>query len=135
MYFDINKQIKKALHGDAEQIYLLGLRYYLGEEVVKDYRSAQALFTQSAELGFVKAQFHLGLMYYEGCGIDKNYQNACHWFRKSADAGHIWSQFYIALMHRNNMIDGRNRKYLPDLWVVRSNHIFNKFSNVLDMGS
>lgn len=127
--FDLNKQIKLALQGDAEQEYFLGLRYCLGDEVVKDCKSAMALFTQSADQGFTKAQFHLALMYYEGYGIEKNLQMAYYWFAKAAARGDFWAQYYMALMQRNTPLVGYSQKRLPDLWLTRSINTFKSFSN------
>ena len=126
--FDLKKHIKRALAGDAEQVYFLGLRYWLGDEVVRDYKSAMALFTQAADQGFTKAQSHLALMYYEGKGIERNLQMAHYWFARAAASGDIWAQFYIALMQRNRLLDGYSQKRLPDLWLTRSIHAFKSFS-------
>ena len=127
--FDLNKHIKLALQGDAEQEYNLGLRYWLGDEVAKDYKSAMALFTQSADQGFTKAQFHLALLYYEGNGVERNVQMAYYWFSRAAASGDIWAQFYIALMQRNRLLDHYTQKRLPDLWLTRSINAFKSFSS------
>ncbi|MCW9046957.1 MAG: sel1 repeat family protein [Gammaproteobacteria bacterium] len=128
MYLNLNTQIKRALQGDAEQEFNLGLRYYLGDEVIQDFNSALALFTQSADHGFNKAQFHLALMYFEGHGIEKNYQLAYFWFSKAADSGNIWGHYYMALMQRNKMLTGVTQKRIPDLWVTRSIEAFKRFN-------
>ena len=108
---DLHNQIKLAMiQGDAEHQYLLGYRYYLGEEVVQDFKSAVILFTQAGEQEFVRAQFHLGLMYYEGHGVDQDFYKARYWFRKAADNGNIWGKFYIALMNRDPKIPSRDIK-------------------------
>jgi len=94
---DLHKQIEQALQGSAEQQYYLGLRYYLGDDVIQDYKSALALFTQSAEQGFNNAQLHLALLYYEGHGVEKNFQLAFLWFTKASATGNIWAHFYVSL--------------------------------------
>ena len=99
---NLYQQIKLATQGDAEQEYLLGLKYYLGEEVIQDYKSSVELFTKSAEHGFTRAQFHLGLMYYEAYGVEQDLNKAMHWFKKAARKGDIWGQFYVALINRNH---------------------------------
>ena len=98
---DLHKQILRALEGDPEQEYFLGLRYYLGEDVVQDYKSSVALFTLAANHGFTRAQFHLGLMYYEGYGVERNLPEAYQWFLKAAAKGDIWGQYYCSMMSRN----------------------------------
>jgi len=105
---DLNRQIKLALQGDPAQEYALGLRYYLGEEVVQDYKSSVVLFTKAAEHGFTQAQFRLGLMYYEGHGADRDLKRAYYWFAKAARKGDIWGHYYIALMNRSPQLDSHN---------------------------
>ena len=124
MNYDVNKQFRMAIQGDPEQLYKLGMRYYTGDEVVKDCLSAQALFTQSAELGFKESQFHLAFMYYEGLGIGKDYKMANYWFEKCARAGNIWGQFYLALIQRNQLLNGKSRKLISNTQLTNSINMF-----------
>jgi len=131
MHIDLNTQFKRALQGDAEQLYALGMRYYLGDDVVQDYKSALALFTQSASRNFTQAQFHLALMYYEGHGVKRNFKQAGFWFGRAAQSGYIWAHYYLSLMKENNRLTENNRLIqLPDRRLTRSIRAFEAFANI-----
>lgn len=49
--------------------------------------AAMEEFTKSAELGYVKAQFHLAKALQNGKGIDKNIEEAKKWYEKAAAQG------------------------------------------------
>ena len=75
---------EKAEKGDAQAQYALGLMYYNGEKVAKNYAEALKWFCRAAEEnGHREAQLFLGGMYYEGIGTPQNYSEAVRWFRKS----------------------------------------------------
>jgi len=77
----------KALYGDAQSQYNLGLCYASGGEVAKDPAEAVKWFKKSAEQGYPEAQFKLGIMYETGWGIPKNDAEAAEWFRKASEQG------------------------------------------------
>ena len=129
MISNIHLQIKKALLGHPSDIYDLGLRYFFGEDVKKDYHSAEALFTQSAELGFTKAQIHLALLYYEGYGLEKDLTKALFWFDKAAKNGNIWGQFYVEIMRREHQLPDYHTKKLTSRKIDKSINLFKHFSN------
>jgi len=72
--------------------YSLGLIYYDGKGVLRDYNEAAKWFTKAAKQGHADSQFFLGQMYYEGKGVSENYNEAVKWFTKAAEQGHKDSQ-------------------------------------------
>ena len=48
-------------------------------------------YTQSAEQGYVDAQYNLALMYYNGEGIRQNNDKAKEWFGIACDSGNLTS--------------------------------------------
>ena len=56
----INELKALADQGDAEAQNNLGLRYYNGEGVTKDYAEAVKWYRKAAEQGHAEAQFNLG---------------------------------------------------------------------------
>ncbi len=64
---------EKAKNGDAEAMFNLGVMYYNGEGVAKDYGKAREWYGKAAENGDATAMFFLGLMYYNGKGVPKDY--------------------------------------------------------------
>ncbi|MGD0465421.1 MAG: SEL1-like repeat protein [Gammaproteobacteria bacterium] len=69
----------------APALLRLGLLYFHGEGVEKNYQTAIQLFTRAAELGNVVSQYHLGEIYRQGLGVDKDAATASIWYTKAAD--------------------------------------------------
>ena len=84
--------VKKAEAGDAKAQYDLGICYYEGTGVEKDWGEAVKWFTKSAEQGDAVAQVCLGTRYYLGEGVEKDYKEAVKWFTKSAEQGNQYGQ-------------------------------------------
>ena len=55
---------------------ILGVMYYEGHGVLKDYTEAAKWFRHSAERGWLGAQCNLGVMYYRGEGVAQDYAEA-----------------------------------------------------------
>lgn len=65
---------------DAEAKYNLGLIYYNGDAVPKDYREAVNLWSEAAEQGNSNSQLALGMAYRNGLAVEKDYAEAYKWF-------------------------------------------------------
>lgn len=79
---------KVAENGDSYAQYTLGMCFYLGKVVNKDYIEAVKWFRKAAEQGSERAQYLLGLCYYYGDGVDVDRHEAAKWYRKAANQGH-----------------------------------------------
>jgi hypothetical protein len=66
---------------------MLGLMYFQGHGVAKDYASALIWLRKAAEKGNADAQDVLGAMYDLGLGTGKNPVEAAFWRRKAAEQG------------------------------------------------
>ena len=74
--------------GDAEAIYLLGMKYYYGSlGLAKDATRAVELWTEAAELGSNNAHFHLGHAYYHGDGVEEDKPRGIHHWQQAAMKG------------------------------------------------
>ena len=117
--FDLNELLIRAETGEAQAQYLLGLKYYQGEEVGKNinlalewfYQAAlqgvveaqnlvfiiqnQAKLSKKAQEGNAQAQYLLGLMYYEGKEVEKDLQTALHWVKCAEKQGLLEAQALI----------------------------------------
>ncbi len=89
----------KAQAGDAESEYQLGLRYYNGESVAKDFAEAVKWFGKAAEQGFAPAQSDLGRSYLNGEGVPKDVAEAVKWFRKAAEQNFAKAQNNLGLCY------------------------------------
>jgi TPR repeat protein len=87
--------------GDARAESLLGLIYYRGRGVPKDYGEAVKWFHRAADQGDTAAQFYLGTMFAEGEGVPKDAVEATKWYQRAADRGDPQAQFNLGLAYSN----------------------------------
>ena len=90
--------LAKSGHADAQ--HLLGLMYYMGRGVARDYKQAMLWHRKAAEQGKSDAQYVVGAMYYTGNAVEANPRHAVAWFRRAAEKGHAEAQHALALMYR-----------------------------------
>lgn len=76
-----------AQQGDPISQKNLGVMYYLGQGVPRDYGQAFDWFTKAASQGENVAQQFLGVMYAEGQGADRDETKALMWLILSAEQG------------------------------------------------
>ncbi|CAF0774067.1 unnamed protein product [Rotaria sordida] len=77
----------------------LGLAYYHGAGVEKDYDKAFRLFHLSADQSYAEGQLMLGVMYYNGQGIQRDFKMALKWFQAASQSGHVLAYYNLAQMH------------------------------------
>lgn len=95
------KEIKPlALSGNRDAQHLLGLMYYMGRGVERDYKEAMAWHRKAARQGKADAQYVVGAMYYTGNSVPQDQKAAVSWFRKAAEQGHAEAQHALGLMYR-----------------------------------
>ena len=90
--------LAKAGHADAQ--HLLGLMYYMGRGVARDYKQAMVWHRKAADQGKPDAEYVVGAMYYTGNAVDADPRQAVIWFRRAAEKGHAEAQHALALMYR-----------------------------------
>lgn len=90
--------LAKAGHADAQ--HLLGLMYYMGRGVARDYKQAMSWHRKAAMQGKADAQYVVGAMYYTGNSVPQDQKVAVSWFRKAAEQGHADAQHALGLMYR-----------------------------------
>lgn len=89
-----------AKAGMADAQHLLGLMYYMGRGVVRDYAQAMTWHRKAALQGKADAQYVVGAMYYTGNAVPQDQKQAISWFRKAAEQGHAEAQLAMGLMYR-----------------------------------
>lgn len=90
--------LAKKGHADAQ--HLLGLMYYMGRGVARDYKQALTWHRKAAMQGKADAQYVVGAMYYTGNAVPQDHKTAISWFRKAAEQGHAEAQHALGLMYR-----------------------------------
>ena len=76
----------------AEELYILGKKYYYGKGVYRSYEEAVKWYRKAADRGDARAQFMLGYCYDKGNGVPQSNEEAVKWYRKSADQGNAMAQ-------------------------------------------
>lgn len=84
----IAKLQKRAEDGDANSMKQLGMIYYSGEVVEKDYLRARDWLSKAARGGSECGMTYLGEMWRDGEGGDKSLSNALYWFMMAAQKGY-----------------------------------------------
>ena len=72
----------------AKAQYQLGLSYYKGKDMEKDYNKAVDLFVEAAEQGNADAQSKLAICYMNGHGVTSDNSKAIYWAKKAVEQGH-----------------------------------------------
>ena len=83
----------------------LGMCFYSGEGVEKNFIKAVEWYTKAAEKGNSDAMYNLGLCFHHGRGVEKNLARALEWYTKSRDAGDADAQDCIDAV--NALLAGR----------------------------
>ena len=92
---------KAAEQNDAAAQYNLGVCYYDGDGVAKDYVEAVKWFRKAAEQNYAAAQYSLGLCYAEGQGVAKDQAEAAKWYRKAAEQNYAGAQYRLGFCYAN----------------------------------
>lgn len=74
----------------------IGLCYYYGKDIEKDYEKAFHWYSLSANKGFPAAERNLGICYKEGTGVIKDDELSFYWYEKAAKHGNAEAQSQIA---------------------------------------
>ena len=89
-----------AEKGDAKSQTNLGILYFNGKGVLKDYKKAVNLLERAANQGEAEAQFILGKIYIEGDGVPKSLKTAKIWvemaFENDFDGAEaLWNDYKL----------------------------------------
>lgn len=80
--FELWQPLAEAGHPNAQ--FGLGVMYYEGIVVPRDYEEANYWFLLAAEQGFAPAQYNLGNAYRHGTGVAPDPQRAIYWWEQAA---------------------------------------------------
>jgi len=96
---EVKKALRLAIKGRAAAQYNMGVRYYKGKGVPKDYVEAVKWWITAARQDHVWAQFNLGIAYDTGKGVPKDHSEAVKWFKKAAEQGIARAQARLGVMY------------------------------------
>ncbi len=89
----------RAVQGDAEAQYNLGLLYQEGWGVPQDLSEAAKWYQKAAEQGLVDAMVLLAGMYTLGLGVPSNEREAVYLLTKAAEKGDATAQYNLGLRY------------------------------------
>jgi uncharacterized protein len=94
---------RAAAAGDARAMNDMGVLYYDGHGVAKDYQRAREWYEKAAAAGNGQAMANLGYIYMEGLGVTKDYNLARQWYEKGAVAGNGRAMAHLGYMYREGI--------------------------------
>ena len=107
----------KAEAGDADSEYRLGLFYYNGEGVAKDFSEAVKWYRKAAEKNLADAQDGLGFCCANGQGVAKDEVEAVKWYRKAAEQNYAYAQYNLGVCYEHG--DGVAKDYVEGYkWLL-----------------
>lgn len=92
---EFERNLRLAEKGDADAQYNLGVFYYNGEGVHRNYEEAVKWWGKAAEQRHVEAEYYLGVCSYNGWGVYKSFVGAVKWWRKAAMQGSVNAQYNL----------------------------------------
>ena len=84
--------------GDAQAMNLVGVQYYLGAGVARDFAIARRWFESAALKNDLNAQCNLALLYLRGLGGAQDFMRAYAWFERADLGGNPRAKAYLAVM-------------------------------------
>ena len=106
----------RAENGDAALQYQLGLCYFNGTSVAKDYMEAARWWRKAADQDYAPAQYQFGLCYYAGYGVEQDYAESVKWWRKASARGNTPAQYNLGCCYLNGYGVDKNL-VLADKWL------------------
>ena len=94
-----NELMNRALQGDPDAQFSIGLKNYIGREMTApDYKKAYYWFREASQQGHPRAQAYLASMYISERGIDKDTKAALKWLKRSIQQKEPIAQTLIGQM-------------------------------------
>jgi TPR repeat protein len=112
----------RAAAGDIVASNYLGLHYYLGAGVGRDFTRAAEWFEVAALAEYPEAQRNLGVMYLRGLGVEQDYHKAYGWLHFAHVGGNQGARDYLDLMVDNVTpnASGNARKHVRERIKARA---------------
>ena len=81
----------------AEELFLKGLSFASGQDIVQDYVQAAQCYTEAAQLDHSLAQLSLAALYERGQGVARDKTKATMWLTKAAKLGNAAAQYRLGV--------------------------------------
>jgi uncharacterized protein len=103
--------------GSIKAAYNLGLLYYNGSIVAKDYTKAKEFYNISAKKEYPQALTNLGLIYHLGRGAEKDVQTAIGYYKRSSLKFCHVGMFNLALLYEEIKEYDNAREYYEKCFI------------------
>jgi TPR repeat protein len=87
--------LQRADNGDSAAINFVGIHYYLGVGVERDFSAAAQWFERAARAGNGDAQRNLGVLYMRGWGVPRDNVTAYGWLFQAFSQGNRRAKTYL----------------------------------------
>ena len=101
----------KAEAGDSEAQNYLGVHYYLGLGVKRDWRQALQWYEKAAKQGEPKAQLNYGLMFHNAYGTNRDIIAAFKWYYAAYRQGNATAKRYMNSLAADNLLSPNQIDY------------------------
>ncbi len=109
-----------ATDGFAKAQFNIGILYYGGEGVSKDFYMAQLWFRKAAAQGHADAQFNLAAMMNFGEGPVGSDRQIVELYRKSAEQGYASAQFNLGKIYDDGLLGVRKSVTTAAKWFEKA---------------
>lgn len=110
--------------GEVYGTYSLGVQYFEGQNVTKDYDKAKDYFEKAADMGYPDAYYQLALMSKSGLGMERDYDKYIRYLMKAIDIGSLPA---IKELYEAYMLGlGVNRDFME---AIRIKQLYHKALN------
>lgn len=108
----------KAINGDADYQFELGLRYYYAIGIEKDDTKAFDWWSKAADNDHGDAQANVSIAYLKGVAVKQNISKAFYYAILSAKNGSVKGQYTLGYLHLNGKgIDGKKPLDARELFI------------------
>ena len=91
---------RHAASGDSAAINFIGIHYYLGVAVDRDYIVAAQWFERAARSDNADAQRNLGVLYWRGWGVPRDNVKAYGWLYQATSLGNHGAREYLKAVNQ-----------------------------------
>ncbi len=136
----------------AEQGYpraqnMVGLFYYNGIVLKKDFNKAREYFTKATNQCHPDAQFNLAKIFQNGDGVTKNLSKAIVLYTKASQQGHLIAKLNLGKIYyeyhkrfKQYLLNGSNAEWVKNFcqerekkWGFENNSIMHQFNSMVDL--
>lgn len=91
--------VKSAKEGNPEAMHLMGMAYYSGMTVKRDFDLARRWFEAANRKAYLKSAYNLAMMYRLGIGVKQDFGKAYQYLCRAGEDGHPQAVYGRAYMH------------------------------------